>query len=173
MMPGNPRTHAPRHRGVAILIAISVLAILTILVMALGYSLDSSQHAQGAESAKVRGERLARAGFDYAIAMLGRIPGSLTEPREVDLALSEGECHIAARRAQAGESFYGSFVHLRPGDVVLTVTASLRKGRPMLQVTQTYLVNLSPAFPRRLLCQESVPKSLPPRPQAQGQERKP
>jgi len=156
MILGKTKKGASADRGVAILIAISVLAILTILVWSLAYSAGTAQQAQSAGFTRLRADHLARAGYDYAVAILGRMPGELPEAREMDLALEEGKCHIAAKPTRADDAVYsGKFLRQRPGDVLLTVTASVKSGAFVEKASHVYLVNVNPSHPRRLLYQEN------------------
>lgn len=154
------------NRGVALIIAISVLAILTTLIMGLAYSADQARQGELLSSTNDRAGHLTRLGFDVAVATLAATPSTAAAAKDLDVTLQEGTCHVSLRPTAAAEPIYaGNFIKMREGDVLVKVLATIRKGAATQKATHTYLLNINPAHPRRILCEESISKmELPKKP---------
>jgi len=160
-----------RKRASALLVAISVLAILTILVMGLAASLQVAIGTSARLESRQHVGRLARLGFDAAMAALaGLAQGGAEEPAwpqgsgQVQEGGAKGAFAFSLKPTQPDSVFGGKnapvyggdFLKHRPGDCLLTVLASAERGVRALGIERIYLVNASPAHPRRLLLEETV-----------------
>jgi hypothetical protein len=142
---------------VAVLIAISVLAILTVIVMALAYSTGMARNDESRGARQLRASHLARAGLDYAVARIEAARGNAAGVDGLNLALQEGLCRIAAKPTTASDAVYSdSFLKFRPGDAMVTVRAAAGKGANSYEAVQTYLVNAGPGQPRRVLLKQET-----------------
>jgi hypothetical protein len=161
------KTNANGKKGVALIAAIAVLAILTLLMMGLAYSASASRHNESRAVSRERASHLARLGFDLAVVTLSRASTPLTEPKELKVSLEEEgtsstTCLISGRPATPTDSIYaGNFIKPRPGDTIITVEATISRGAATQTAKQSYLLNVSPAQPRRLLYEETVSDMAP------------
>lgn len=148
-------------RGSAIIVAISVLAILTLIIMGLAYSAGASRQNEIRTVSKDRATHLARLGFDFALATLSKAP-ALTGPQELKINLQADQatstsCRISERPAAPTDGIYaGKFIKPRPGDIIINIEAIVYQGAASQKATQSYLLNVDPAHPRRLLYDEKV-----------------
>lgn len=146
-MRRSPTTSLPR-RGVAILTAIGVLAVLTILVAALAASVDSSVRQYKVEASRSQAQSVAWFGLDTAKAMLAKNPAEiLGKTRKVPL--DGGECEIKAGPAQPNAPYFaaGSAIKPRPGDNEVSISVTLSGKKPVLR-HYLYLINVAPGTER-------------------------
>jgi hypothetical protein len=163
---------AARKRGSAVLVAISVLAILTILVMGLAASLQVAMGTSSRLESRQHVGRLARLGFDAAMARLAGLAQGGAEQSawaegsgQVQEGAAKGVFAFSLKPTQPDSVFGGknapvyggNYLEHRPGDCLLTVQASAERGGRTLGMERIYLVNGSPTHPRRLLLEETLP----------------
>ena len=140
------------RRGVALLIAISVLGILTILAMGLAASQQVTRDLTANRSVRAKALRSAQLGLDIAIAS---IPKGLTKGHAA--AQSDTPFSWRAQTASPDAACYATeYLAHRPGDMIVTVSglAPTRKGSILAE--RQYLVNLQPGTERRVCLSETV-----------------
>ena len=129
-----------RRRGVALIIAISVLAILTIIVTGLAASLEAAAAHSAHSAGRQEALSMVRFGLNYAKSLLTRSPADLAGKPKV-LETDQGKCVISAKIAQADDPCYkGRFIKPRSLDVILTIHV---EGPRAASLTQEFLVNVS------------------------------
>jgi hypothetical protein len=133
------------RRGVALIIAISVLAILTIVVMGLATSFEAARVQTSHSAAREEAASIIRFGLGHAKALLAHSPGELVGKEKV-VTLGGGKCVLSAKNAEPSNACYsGKFIKPRPGDVLVTIRA---EGAKALSLTEEFLVNVSGAGSR-------------------------
>jgi hypothetical protein len=146
-----------RPRGVALIMAISVVAVLTILIMGLAASQQNAAQTRSMQAERHAALASARDGYDCAIGMLKNFVGPLTETREANYVVGRFDCRMEGRPAAPDEPIYhGAFVQFRKGDVHLTITTTTRGVSDSFSMVQEYLVNVNPTQERRLRLSESL-----------------
>ena len=165
-----PGSGAPR-RGFALLIAISVLVILTIVVFALAASHDVALNRLALGHARHQAEELAQTALDdlaAAPATAQTLPESAAAAlTATDLTTAtagtapvrtpEGAFYAAVRPARADEPCYAPpLLAPREGDRVAAVCVSVPLRPGYLHLTQVYLVNTTDERARRVQLRESV-----------------
>jgi Tfp pilus assembly protein PilX len=151
-----PPFHHDRRRGVALIVAIAVSAILTVLVVGLSASHSVARQGNVASMLGHQARVLARAGLDTAMVLLAQVPAGSAVPKRTFTA-EGGAYDVEIRPAGADEPAYDdqALAH-RPGDAIVTVSAVARRGPHRRQVNQRYLVNASPDRARRVRLENSV-----------------
>jgi hypothetical protein len=148
------------RRGVALMIAISVLAILTIITFALAASVGFASQT-GKQSAQRHALQSASwFGLDTAKTLLSKSPDELIGKTRT-LTLENGVCELSgtATKAEAAYYAYGTF-KLRPGDVEVSTQVTLHPGQSDTQTrTYRYLVNVAPGTERVVVL---PPQTTPP-----------
>ena len=153
------RNTVSRRRGSAMVAAISILAILTILLVGLAAvqrgAMISNAKVQSAQQA----HRVARLAFDAAWAAFSKIPGGLAQPVPLKKYLADPDSFgLAASLPKEDDPIYaGHFLKQRPGDILLGISASTRR----LRIEQLYLINTNPAHLRRICLKEEVKAAEP------------
>ncbi|MBN1868153.1 hypothetical protein JW916_12785 [Candidatus Sumerlaeota bacterium] len=153
-----------RRRGVALVVAIAVLAILTILVMGLAASQSVARHHLARSDSERQARSLARTAFEAACAALASMPGGPTAEIAPRSFPADGDSFTVGMRPATSDDdpvYAGKFLKPRPGDVAVTVTATHKAGVYSLKITQTYLANVNPAHERRILLSEEVGAPTP------------
>ena len=141
--------HCHSRRGVAIMIAISILAILTIIGFALAATVDFSGQENKQSALRHEVQSVAWFGLDTAKALLAKTPDEILGKSKT-LTLDNGTCAIAAASAKADAPYYAnSAFKLRPGDVELSLVVTLqkKKSEPLIR-NYNYLVNVAPGTER-------------------------
>jgi len=148
-----------QRRGVALIVAISVLAILTILFVGLAASQQQARQTQVTGDTRTQVRRIARTGLDAAEAHLGRFNQATISPPSLDLdyPVDQGICHVFTRAVSPDDPVFSSgFLVHRPGDLVIQVRAALSEDPRAPGIQQTYLVNLQAAHPRCVRIEETL-----------------
>lgn len=142
---------APAQRAVALLVAISVLAILTMLVMALAFSTETAQQMQRIAENQIRTEETARSAIGLALAVLAKMPEPITDRKEYTAQLADSQCSIAAAPAPETAPWYANhFIQYRPGDILIEIRVQAAKPSQASEKAFYYLVNVVPQHPRRI-----------------------
>ena len=138
MSPQRPLSS--KRRGVALIIAISVLAILTIIVTGLAASHQAASAHNTHSADRQQALSMIRFGLGCAKSLLAHNPVELAgKPKIVEL--ERGKCVISAKIAEPANPCYsGRFIKPRPGDVIVTIQA---EGPRAASRTQEFLVNVS------------------------------
>jgi hypothetical protein len=165
------RRSGARRRGVALVVSIAVLAILTILVMGLAASQSVASHSLARSDSERQARNLSRTAFDAACSAIAAMPGGPTveiAPRAEPFRADKDSFNFGIRPTVSDDDpvYAGKFLRRRPGDAVVTVTATHSAGANTLRVTQTYLANADPALGRRLLLTEEIAAAAPVAPAA-------
>jgi len=129
-----------KRRGVALIIAISVLAILTIIVTGLAASQQAASTHNTHSADRQQALSMIRFGLGCAKSLLAHNPVELAgKPKIVEL--ERGKCVISAKIAPADDPCYkGQFIKPRPLDVIVTIQV---EGPRVASRTQEFLVNVS------------------------------
>ena len=145
-----------RRRGMAMIVAISVLAILTIIVMGLAASQRASRQLASIQQTKQKALELIRLGLDSAMVQLkkpgGSVPPNAYKTREGEFTLTAFA--IDPQEELAKTLYDGKYLQHRPGDTLLTVSASVLRGPRRLQMEHLYLVNAAEGRERRIRLDE-------------------
>ena len=159
-----------RKRGAALLAAIAVLAILTILVGGLAMSQTQARDSNLRWNLKQDLQNAARACEDEALARLAAgeaagFEGKLAFEMAAPLAGKRGPKARAEYRVKSTEEanpIYGQsgFLAYRPGDALLEVTTRGRRARQVWEMRQTYLVNAGADSRRRVRLSQSFSKGI-------------
>jgi hypothetical protein len=138
MSPQRPLSS--KRRGVALIIAISVLAILTIIVTGLAASQQAASTHNTHSADRQQALSMIRFGLGCAKSLLTHNPVELAgKPKIVEL--EQGKCVISAKIAPADDPCYkGQFIKPRPLDVIVTIQV---EGPRVASRTQEFLVNVS------------------------------
>ena len=137
------------RRGIAIMIAISILAILTMIAFGLAASVDFSGQAGRQAAIRHDLQRNAWFGLDTAKALLAKTPNEILETSKT-LTLDNGSCVIAAQPAKAEDTCYSnSAFKLRPSDTIVSVSVTVQIKKDESQTKQfRYLLNIAPGTER-------------------------
>lgn len=156
----SPFTPSPQ-RAVALLVAISVLAILTMLVMALVFSTETAQQMQRTANNQMRAEEIARSALGLTLTVLAKLPEPLAAPKEYTAQLADSLCRIAAAPADGASPLYANqFIQYRPGDTLIEIRVQDEKPGQSPERSFYYLVNAAPQHPRRIALWPSAAKSI-------------
>ena len=160
----------PASRGFVLLIAISVLAILTILVFGLAASQDQARNRAALDNARHVAAELASVALDSLGAAPAAAQASATtataaaaQPAaagatEVSQEFPEGRFVAVSRPVAAGEPCYTPpLLAHRDGDRVVALCVSVPLKTALLRFTQVYLVNTTAEKARRVLLRETPP----------------
>ncbi len=147
-----------RRRGMALIVSIAVLAILTLIVMALTASQTTERHLASLHQTKQSARELIRLGLDSALAQMRKNGPDL--PKE-DHSTDEGGFSISARpldleEGTAKKIYDGIILKYHPGDALLTVIAAVPGGPSKLAVEHNYLVNVTPGRERKVRVNERL-----------------
>ena len=149
-------TASRSRRGFAILVAISVLTVLTILIFSLATVSDFTMRNNHRSKQDQQSHNLARTGLDGALQLLRKDTQTLLTS-EVRFALGTGSVVIYARPTSPDDDWYESaYFSQRPGDYFLTVRALPGpKGSRFNSIEQLYLVNVQSGNERVVLLKET------------------
>jgi hypothetical protein len=163
----SPHAKPGRRRcGAALVIALSVLAILTILVTALAASLQVAANRGASAQTRQKARQLIRLGLESARTQIAKgAPGTLPST----FATPQGACELAVRAAAPGDATYESpLLAHRPGDYEVTVAATVRHATRNLRIEHVYLVNTSPNAARQVRLAANVTQPDPAIPKAKA-----
>ena len=153
--------HCRSRRGVAIMIAISILAILTIIGFALAATVDFSGQENKQSALRHEAQSVAWFGLDTAKILLAKTPDEILGKSKT-LTLDNGTCAIVAASAKADAAYYAnSAFKLRPGDIELSLIVTLqktvgtKKSEPLVR-NYSYLVNVAPGTERVIVLPPTV-----------------
>lgn len=160
----------PARRGFVLLIAISVLAILAILVFGLAASQDLARGRAALDNARRTAYELGQVALDGLAATAAHAGDGATTATAMTVAvkanvtgagdfhvLPEGKFLVDSRPTRANESCYTPpLLAHRDGDRVAALCVSVPLGSKYLRLTQTYLVNTTGEKTRRVLLDESL-----------------
>ena len=134
--------------------------------------LAASQQAARGVTARLelrqQARRAARIGLDAALARLSAAAADSIASSQGEGVVEEGAASSRYRFAAAAapaDSVYGDaktpvygggFLRHRPGDALVTVRATARRGGAALELEHIYLVNAGPDAPRRVRFSEEV-----------------
>lgn len=148
------------RRAAALLAAIAVLAILTVLVSGLGFALGNRRIDSTRRQTRNALLRNGRTCVDMLLARLAQSGQASVAQGGFDLSMGEASQASApmqisaayvARSAVAGDACYASpFLAYRQGDTLTTVTISAQRGRLRSGLEQVYLVNATASKRRRV-----------------------
>jgi hypothetical protein len=145
------------RRGFAVIAAIGVLVVLTILTMAFSASHFQAMHNCNGSHQRGSAYALARAGVDTATALLRKSPDKILG-RNVVYTAKGGEYRISAVQPKPEDAVYaGGFLKPRPGDAVVAVGVKIAglSGYSYC-LDRKYLVNANAAGARRLMLSSSI-----------------
>jgi hypothetical protein len=152
---------APRgftaRRGAALVAALAILVILTILVFGLAAMVDFTVANDARGAHRQDASSLARTGLQGAVSLLeSNSQKILTD--ELILEFETGVCVVSVRPASADSHWYqNDYLQNRPGDVLLTVRATpVPKGRNAHSLQQIYLVNAQAPYKRVVLLKDQT-----------------
>lgn len=146
----------PSRRGVAIIIAVSVLAILTIVVFGLAASLRFAADNETAGQNRQTAVSLINTGLDYGLGLLAQNPAEILGKTRV-IPFENAAVTIFCRQAVPGDACYaGKFLVLRPGDAILTIRVHHGKEPRITRLTQEYLVNATAGQERVVRIEERI-----------------
>lgn len=162
----------PARRGFVLLLAISVLAILAILVFGLADSQDLAYRRASLDNARRTAYELGQVALDSLTSTAPRTADGATtataavQPAaagsETLHALPEGKFLIDSRAARADEPCYTPpLLAHRDGDRMAALCVSVSLGPKYLRLTQTYLVNTTGEKTRRILLGEALVTDIP------------
>ena len=160
--------HAPRAtraRAVALVIAVSVLAILTILVMGLATAQRVTVGRAAGSHARQTALELIRLGRQSIQAQLAQ---GAPVAEQVRFQAPEGDLVLSASEAAPDAPLYASsFLEHRPGDYLVTIRATVLLANHRLQLEHLYLLNASPSHERTLRLRQMIDTLERPRPASQ------
>jgi len=160
--------HKPR-RGAALLAAIGVLAVLTILVSGLAASQSEVRSASLRLQLKQELQNAARACVDEALARMSAESAEFAGDIEIEIQATtsggRGYKAIANYRAQpiapdAPPYVRSNFLSHRPGDFMVEVTVRGRRGRHVWRMHEEYLLNAAPETSRRVRLSQRLAEGL-------------
>jgi hypothetical protein len=140
------------RRGVALLVAISVLGILTILAMGLAASQQVTRDLSANQNVRAGALRGIQLGLDVAIA---GIPKGLTEGRAAENADVPFSWRAEAATPEAA-CYAGEHLAPRPGDMMVTASGRSLTRKGSIVAERRYLVNLQPGTERRVCLAETI-----------------
>jgi hypothetical protein len=158
----------PARRGFVLLIAISVLAILAILVFGLAAGQDLARGRAAQDNSRRVAYELGQVALDGLTATGPRAGDAATTATAIAVdakaaksadfrEMPEGKFLVDSRPARAGESCYTApLLTHRDGDRLVALCVSVPLGPKYLRLTQTYLVTSTGEKPRRVLLTESL-----------------
>lgn len=149
--------HNQKTRGVALISAIAVLGVLTILLTALAFSQQTSLGQRAQSQSRDETEGMVRFALQASQGLLLRAPGRIID-NESRFEFDAGLCVCTGRLARDGDSWYQSpWLARRQGDVHLTVRVEPSGNLPAM--TRRFLVNASPENRRIIpLSRQVTPK---------------
>lgn len=153
-----------RLRGMALFLTVAVLAVLTVLVMALTASIDVARGLSVNARGTAEARELARMGIEAAAARMAR--GEVwAEPWVIETP--EGVARLSPVAPGVG-AYDGAFLRPRPGDALVSVEARVAGGLRDWTVRQVYLLNADEGRQRRIRVSETIAtvkrKEPPPKP---------
>lgn len=153
------RKYGKDRRGVAILVAISVTAILLILVGGLIAALQFTEGQRGHDLRQARLRSLQQLGLDNAVAMLTN--GDQTAPQSWQT--EEGTVRLTQLRPadsnQDSNLYKDDHLSVREGDMVAKLAAEVPYKGEAVHLSSTWLMNITQGQERRICVQMAVGRS--------------